>query len=123
MLLNLNTQKGYDIASAIRGPDNISIPIELKYALTARLRVAAGILSSGPQGGLIRDKNLTREYARTISKFLKDEPNYLHHYLTHIIFATKALNLPYLTKLALKIRNKEKLTANTIQLLANTDKY
>ena len=68
MILDLSTQDGYDIACALRGPDNHGIP-NLKWLLTSRLRGLVGV--SADSGRWVRgDRTLTSRSRMSIAEDL-----------------------------------------------------
>lgn len=84
-LVDLSTQDGYDIASAIRGPDNPQFDF-VKTALTARIRDLVG-----SYGGEIRHETMTTAQIKSILYALSNNPPGVRHYLRHIQNAARVI--------------------------------
>lgn len=92
--IDLSTQKGYDIACAMRGPD-VDLPA-LKWVFTARIRHLCGVKSNV----WVRDKPLsswtlvgTKEITRSmiVEEILSTDCRHLLHWACHVRDALTSL--------------------------------
>ena len=117
MKLDVTTQKGYDIACALRGPDAPpGTSWRLKYLLTAYIRFLAGI--EGSTEATVRQAMLTEEEARLAlqeaTNWKAQNYNSYWHYLFHIETAAVALgNAPGLVRLASTMRDPNQMPTVT----------
>ena len=84
----LNSEALYDVASAMRGPDDDCVG--LKYLFTARIRSLAGIYSDTL---LLRDtKRVNRDILRdAIENIITMHKDAARHYISHVDSALEAL--------------------------------
>lgn len=107
MKVDLTTSKGYDIASALRGPDDEMLS-SLKWVFTAALRNMVGIDPDKCFAGVVRNKPLTDgEAVRVIETLIwaqndatSRDKQMANHYLNHVVMAAAALGYGNLATLA-----------------------
>ena len=88
MIIDLRTQEGYNIASAMRGPDNEGAWL-LKGLLTAPIRIMAGVDSATGAA------SNWHSWAMPESKLLDTLEHWAgreHHYQSHVVRATQEFN-------------------------------
>lgn len=98
-MIDLSTERGYDIACAMRGPD-IEVPGSgaLKIVVTGRIRALAG---AGPVYGVVRHRHISIDTAGALCAYLpamRATPG-LMHYLGHALRAADHLGAHDLGKL------------------------
>lgn len=75
-MLDINTKEGYDIAAALRGPDQ-DYP-KLKYIITGWIRAKVGMAKSN--NGIVRRRDLTPQDIREAGREVERLYGYDHHH-------------------------------------------
>ncbi len=113
-VINLNTQEGYEIASAIRGPDG-TYGGSLKI-LTVKVRRLAGC-KSNKVGGAVESME-TQDYEATALIRVIGEDHFGHiHFLQHVYDAAEALGASGLKDAAKMLMNARTIPIDSAVLL------